>query len=317
MSQPLVFISYHRDDEAEKNKLLSHLGVLERDGLIDVWNDDRIGAGSDWEQEIQAAINQARVAVLLVTANFLNSNFILGQQIPALLNRRENEGLTVFPIIARACAWKQVKWLAKLVQPKYSRPVWGDGGRHLDEDLASIAEDIAGIISGNKARSVNVTPVAPEVEQKIPVQEKRDFIYDVYISYVDKEPDATWVWETLMPRLEAEKLQVAISGLGKPGVPRLVNIEQAVTQSRRVLLVLSANYLADNTAEFENILGQTAWLDEGSYRVLPVKIAHFEPHQIGERLNILELLDLTHPRLANRNFEAMIQALKDPLPTRR
>jgi len=145
---PTVFISYSHKDENEKEKLLSHLGVLRGAGLIALWNDDQIAGGSDWEIDINDAIRKARVAVLLITASFLNSEFILSKEVPAFLQRRENEGLRVFPVIAKACAWKQVPWLAKMnVRPKNGKPVWSDGGSHVDEDLAAIAEEIAVIVN--------------------------------------------------------------------------------------------------------------------------------------------------------------------------
>ncbi|MBI1930705.1 TIR domain-containing protein [Candidatus Poribacteria bacterium] len=154
MNLPTIFISYSHKDEEEKRMLLSHLGVLGHVGLIDVWNDDRIGAGGDWEQEITEAMARARVAILLVSANFLTSHFILRKEVPTLLERREREGLTVFPVIAKACAWKVVPWLTKMnVRPKNGIPVWGDGGVHIDEDLAAIAEEIVDIIKPEGKRT--------------------------------------------------------------------------------------------------------------------------------------------------------------------
>src|SRR5688572_18583420 len=91
---PTVFISYSHKDENEKEKLLSHLGVLRGAGLVALWNDDQITGGSDWETDINDAIHKAQVAVLLITANFLNSEFILSKEVPAFLQRRKNEGLT-------------------------------------------------------------------------------------------------------------------------------------------------------------------------------------------------------------------------------
>ncbi len=147
MPQHTVFIGYSRKDEKEKEALLSHLGVLECAGLIDLWGEDRLGAGTDWEQEISQAITQARVAILLISANFLTSAFILNRVIPALLKRYEDESLPVFPIIAKACAWEKVGWLQKMsVRPKSGKPVWSDGGHHVDEDLAIVAREVATIV---------------------------------------------------------------------------------------------------------------------------------------------------------------------------
>jgi hypothetical protein len=67
MTQPTVFISYSHKDEAWKDRLVTHLGVLEKQGQLDLWDDRRIGAGEDWHAEIQDAMDRASVAVLLVS----------------------------------------------------------------------------------------------------------------------------------------------------------------------------------------------------------------------------------------------------------
>lgn len=145
---PSVFISYSHKDESEKNKLLSHLGVLGKADLAEVWSDDRIGTGADWQRDIEQAMAGAKVAILLVSDNFLNSDFILRAEVPALLRRRASDGLVILPLIAKACAWRKVKWLAEIqVAPKNGTPIWRDDGRHVDEDLAHIAEKIADIVA--------------------------------------------------------------------------------------------------------------------------------------------------------------------------
>jgi Caspase domain/TIR domain len=148
----------------------------------------------------------------------------------------------------------------------------------------------------------------------VPVVEE-SFRYDAYISYVDKEPDATWVWDTLVPRLNEVGLSIAVSGdVENPGVARVVNIERGITQSKRILIVLSEAYMGDNIAEFENVLVQTMGIQEGSYRLLPIKIAPIDQNRLPTRLSMLTTLDLVHPRRAEREFQRLIQALKGSLP---
>ena len=144
---------------------------------------------------------------------------------------------------------------------------------------------------------------------------ENDFCYDVYISYVDKEPDASWVWDSLLPRLEQADLRIAVSGdVETPGVARIVNIEQGITQSKRTIVVLSEAYLADNVAEFENVIVQTIGIQEGSYRLLPVKITSINSNLLPKRLSMLTTLDLVHPYRADREFNRLVKALQDPLP---
>jgi len=144
-----------------------------------------------------------------------------------------------------------------------------------------------------------------------------DFRYDAYISYVDKGGDADFVWETLVPKLEAAELKVAVSGdSAAPGVPRIVGGERAIRQAKRLVVILSEAYLTDGMGDFENVLGQTMSIQEGTYRLLPVKIAPIAEGRLPVRLSMLETLDLTNPRRAERNYERLIQSLKGPLPTR-
>jgi hypothetical protein len=148
----MVFVSYSHKDESEKDALLSHLRVVQAGAeAIEVWSDDEIGAGEAWEAAIDKAVSRARVAILLVTANFLSSEFILRKEVPALLRRREQDGVRMIPLIARACAWKKVPWLVKMnVRPKNGRPVWDAGKPQADEALAAIAEEVAAIVDGGE-----------------------------------------------------------------------------------------------------------------------------------------------------------------------
>ena len=122
---PLVFVSYSHRDELEKEDLLTHLRVLERAGIIKLWIDDHIQGGANWKQEIEAAISEASVAVLLISNSFLLSDFIGDEEVPALLARRAEEGITVFPIIAKYSHWWAFSWLTEMnVRPKNGLPIW-------------------------------------------------------------------------------------------------------------------------------------------------------------------------------------------------
>jgi len=98
-----VFISYSHKDEAWKDRLVKQLGVLQAEGVLEVWDDRRIEAGEDWQPEIERAIEHAAVAILLVSADFLTSKFILGVEVPRLLERRQKEGVRVIPLIVWPC----------------------------------------------------------------------------------------------------------------------------------------------------------------------------------------------------------------------
>jgi hypothetical protein len=143
------------------------------------------------------------------------------------------------------------------------------------------------------------------------------FRYDAFVSYAEREPDESWVWDVLVPRLEAAGLRVAVSGAsGDPGVPTVVNAERGIRQAKRTVVVLSPAYLEDGTGEFENVLAQSLDVQEGSYRVLPVRREAIDERRLPARLGMLSSLDLSRPARAPREFDRLVGALRAPLPRR-
>jgi serine/threonine protein kinase len=144
-SKPTVFISYSHEDEAWKDRLVKQLNVVD---TIDLWDDRRIEAGENWRQEISEAIAAARVAILLVSVDFLNSEFVRSEEVPRLLKRREKEGIRVLPVIVRPCLWKKVAWLKSIqALPKDGHPL--STKTEYEADLAKLAEEVVDIIERN------------------------------------------------------------------------------------------------------------------------------------------------------------------------
>jgi hypothetical protein len=144
--KPVLFISYSHKDEELKEQLLQQLRVLESAGLLEIWLDDQISPGANWLDEINKALLQADIAVLLVTSSFLTSKFIQDREVPALLERRKAGGLSLFPIIGLPCAWQEIHWLSDLnLRPKNGTPVWQHGfnSGSAPSYLAQIAREIA------------------------------------------------------------------------------------------------------------------------------------------------------------------------------
>jgi len=101
--QRRVFISYSHRDAKLLQRLQVHLKQLERDGIVDFWDDTKIVAGMKWREEIQAALESSAVAILLISADFLASDFITNYELPILLLRAETEGTTILPVIVKSC----------------------------------------------------------------------------------------------------------------------------------------------------------------------------------------------------------------------
>ncbi len=102
MARHRVFICYSHRDKKLFDELLVHLNPIENQGRLEVWTDQQIMAGDEWEPEIYRAIDRADAAVLLLSPDFLASDFVRDNEIPRLLGLRQERGLKVFPLFLRS-----------------------------------------------------------------------------------------------------------------------------------------------------------------------------------------------------------------------
>ncbi|HEX4966462.1 MAG TPA: toll/interleukin-1 receptor domain-containing protein [Thermoanaerobaculia bacterium] len=98
MPGPKVFVSYSHKDKKALEQLQRFLRPLERDGLVTVWADTRQKGGDDWVKEIDQAMAEATVAVLLISQDFLNSKYIVEEEVPRVLEREAAGRLKILPV---------------------------------------------------------------------------------------------------------------------------------------------------------------------------------------------------------------------------
>lgn len=103
-----VFISYSHADAKALTRLRVHLRPFERLGQLSVWSDQLIKPGTKWREEIHNALERCRVAILLISADFLASDFIAENELPPLLTAAQSRGVKVIPVVLRPCAFEDV-----------------------------------------------------------------------------------------------------------------------------------------------------------------------------------------------------------------
>ncbi|MCP5051047.1 MAG: TIR domain-containing protein, partial [bacterium] len=107
-----VFISYSHKDRDYLERLKVHLKPLVKKGLIDLWEDTKLNADDKWRWKIEKALKAARVAVLLVSADFLASDFIEKYELPPLLEKAERDGTRIIPLIVKPSSFTSNKHLS-------------------------------------------------------------------------------------------------------------------------------------------------------------------------------------------------------------
>ena len=152
VSRNRVFLSYAREDIVWKEKVVRHLNVLAKQDLIEIWDDRRVDAGEDWQEQILRAIDSARLAVPLISAHLLGSDVILNTELPRIRERHRTGELAVVPVIVHPCAWRAVSWLSRLqVHPWDAKPLSARREHRQEAELAAIAEEVLTILRGTRA----------------------------------------------------------------------------------------------------------------------------------------------------------------------
>ncbi len=129
--------------------------------------------------------------------------------------------------------------------------------------------------------------------------------YDVFISY--SHHDKAWVCGWLLPRLEAAGLRVCIDFRDfEPGLPNLVNMENAIERSRKTLIVLTPAWVESGWAAFESLLVHTDDPTGRRRRMIPLLV---KPCKLPKRIAMLTYVDFTQPSEAGSQLQRLVAAI--------
>src|ERR1041384_3042982 len=101
-----IFCSYAHLDENLRAELERHLSPLRREGKIKSWFDRMIKAGTDWRGKIDEHLNSADIILLLISADFIHSDYCYDIEMARALERQSKGEAHVIPVILRPCAWE-------------------------------------------------------------------------------------------------------------------------------------------------------------------------------------------------------------------
>ncbi len=142
-----VFYSYSHHDEVLRDELEKHLSILRRQGVISQWHDRQIGAGREWEGQIDQRLNSAQVILILISADFLASDYCYDIEMMRAMERHDSGEARVIPVILRSVDWRGAPFGKLQALPKDAKPVTGDAWPTLDDAFTDVARGIRSAIS--------------------------------------------------------------------------------------------------------------------------------------------------------------------------
>ncbi|GJL69704.1 MAG: hypothetical protein NPIRA06_23390 [Nitrospirales bacterium] len=135
-----LFYSYAHEDESLREELAGHLKIMERRGVIRPWHDRCLAPGQTWDQEINTQLAAADLVLLLISADFINSDYIWGKELDVAMKRHASKEASVVPVMLRSVDITDAPFAALQGLPTDLRPVTSWPNR--DEAWTDVAKGI-------------------------------------------------------------------------------------------------------------------------------------------------------------------------------
>ncbi|MFN0120236.1 MAG: toll/interleukin-1 receptor domain-containing protein, partial [Blastocatellia bacterium] len=156
-----VFCSYAHEDRAPLEELRKHLRHTQRLFQLEIWDDHNISGGQEWEAEIREKLHAADIILLLVSSDFMASDFIHDVELKTALERHEKHEAIVIPVILRHCDWEKAAFEKLQALPAGAKPItaWDD----VDEAMTSIATGIRALLEKLPRQDQPAPPATPDL----------------------------------------------------------------------------------------------------------------------------------------------------------
>ncbi len=156
-SQLAIFFSYAPEDDHWRQELEKHLSLLKREGLIAGWHQRAILAGQEVAQAIDAQFTSARLILLLVSPDFLASDYCWGVEMQRAMERHEAGEAVVIPIIVRPVDWRTAIFARLQALPTEGEPITSAHWHSTDDALLDVAQGIRKMVEALRAKPLPMT----------------------------------------------------------------------------------------------------------------------------------------------------------------
>lgn len=191
-----VFISYSHADETLRQELDKHLASLKHQGIVGIWHDRRISAGQDWANEIDKNLESADIVLLLISADFISSDYCYRKEMNEAMRRHDAGEAVVIPVILRPCDWHDLSFGKLQAATRDGRAITKFPS--LDEGFLEVVQSIKAVAKkrriGQHAVPANEYDAgatrSPVAVRKAPVLTPRSSNLSVTQTFSDQDKDA-------------------------------------------------------------------------------------------------------------------------------
>lgn len=166
-----IFFAYSREDSKLRKRLDIHLSALKRKNFINTWYDGKIEPGKEWGKEIDFALAKADIILLLISADFIASDYCYDVELKKAISRHEKKDALIIPIILHPCDWSELPFAKIQGLPQNGKAVTSDNWESSEYALSEVAKSIKVLVEDlQKSKSKHhkaISEVLYEKENKL------------------------------------------------------------------------------------------------------------------------------------------------------
>jgi hypothetical protein len=176
-----IFFAYSRVDSALRERLDKHLSGLKRKNYINTWYDGKIDAGKEWEKEIDSNLSKSDILLLLISADFIASDYCYDVEMKKAIARHEKGDAVIIPIILNPCDWSDLPFSKIQSLPQNGQPItsnfWDNPEIAFNEVAKSIKDIVEDLLKNKNKHFKAISEVLSdkETELKITLQQLEEY----------------------------------------------------------------------------------------------------------------------------------------------
>jgi hypothetical protein len=318
-----IFISYCHKDKKWLDDLHLMLKPLVRREKIEVWDDTKIKAGAEWYQKIAEALASASVAVLLVSPDFLASDFITEYELPPLLDAAQEDGLTILWIAVRDSLYNETEIGKYQAVNDPTRPLASLSPHERDRELVKIAKSIKEAASSQPSADAFVSAGKTDREKSHKSGSSNEHVAvtpgkRVVLLCKHKEHLDEHVLVLLESVLSTHGYRVFTDKDREVGIEWAKAIERELIEAYAVIPLISAASVSSEMFAYQTQMAHDAGQHKDMPHLLPVRVNYDEPLRdpLASILNPLRFMSWRGPHDdSSLTKELLASLLAPPTPT--